>query len=463
MTGGSDFRAVRSPWSGEIVGECHFAGLDDISRALEVGAKAALTMRSLRNYQRAEILLKAASLLREKREEFARMIALEGGKPIREARAEATRAESTFTLAGEAARGWGGELLPLDITPAAGDRVALVRKIPVGLVTGIAPFNFPLNLVAHKVAPAIATGCAINLKPASYTPLTALMLRQVLIEAGLPEGAFNVLPAPAALSDPLVEDPRVQLVTFTGSAEVGWGIKRRAWRRRVCLELGGNAAAIVDETADLDHAARRIAVGGYAHTGQICISVQNVLVANSVYDDFMAKFVPLVEGLKLGDPLDETTEVAALIAESEAVRIEEWIGEAVQAGGILLTGGERDGSRISPAILTDVPGECRIVAEEAFGPVTVVSRFVTFDEALERVNSWKFGLQAGVFTRDIKRAMMAFSRLETGGIIIDDVPTYRVDNFPYGGVKESGFGREGVRYAMEEMSELRTLVLPAPK
>jgi len=431
--------------------------------ALESGVRGAEAMRSLRNYQRADILHRAADKLAEQREAFARLIAREGGKPIRESRAEAARGESTFRLAAEAARSWGGELLPLDITPAAGDRMALVKRFPIGLVTGICPFNFPLNLVAHKVAPALAAGCAINVKPASATPLTALKLGELLLELGLPAGGCNVVPTNSKLAAPLVEDPRVKLVTFTGSGAVGWELMRRVTGKRICLELGGNAAAIVEPDCDLNRALERILVGGYAHTGQICISVQHILLNRQIHDPFMERFIPMVEGLKMGDPLDETAQVAAMIDEGEARRVEEWIDEAVAAGANLLCGGRRDRNRIAPAVLTDVPHHCRITAEEAFAPVTVVYPYDTFDEALEMVNSWKFGLQTGVFTRDLSKAMIAYNRLEVGGVIIDDIPTFRADNYPYGGVKQSGFGREGVRYAMEEMSELKTLVIPAPK
>ncbi len=455
-------RVIRSPWSGEEVGVVGLAGINEIQQALDVGVKAANIMRNLRSYQRADILHRAANLIAERRESFARTIALEAGKPIRDARAEAVRAESTFRLAAEAVRQWEGEILPLDITPAAGDRIALVRRFPVGLVTGISPFNFPLNLVAHKVAPAIASGCAINLKPASSTPMTALMLGELLLEAGLPAGACNVLPCESRLAAPLIEDSRVKLITFTGSGAVGWGVKQRAVKKRVCLELGGNAAVIVEPSADMDTAARRIVVGGYAYSGQICISVQHVLVHKDILGAFTERYVDLVAGLKMGDPREETTEVASLIDISEAERIEEWIGEALAAGGKLLTGGARNGNRVTPAVLINVPEECRISRDEAFGPVTILRGYTRFEEALEWVNSQQYGLQAGVFTSDLSQAMLSFNRLEVGAVIIGDIPTFRADNYPYGGVKESGFGREGVKYAMEEMTELRTLVLPSP-
>jgi len=454
---------VRSPWSGEVVGECGYAGSREIAWALDSAFVGAGRMRALKNYQRADILHKAADRIAAESESFARLIAMEGGKPIREARAEALRAESTFRLAAEATRTWGGELLPLDVTSVGGDRVALVRRFPLGMVTGISPFNFPLNLVAHKIAPALAAGCSINLKPASATPLTALKLGELLLNCGLPPGGCNVIPTPSSMAELLITDARVKLVTFTGSGAVGWDLMRKASGKRVCLELGGNAAAIVEPDFDLDQARERILVGGYAHTGQICISVQHILLNRRISEPFMERFVPMVATLKLGDPLDESTQVSALIDESEAKRVKEWMDEAVAAGAHLLCGGQREGNRVAPAILTKVPSWCKISAEEAFGPVTVVTVYDKFEQALDIVNSWKFGLQTGVFTNDLTKAMLAFSRLDVGGVIIGDIPTFRVDNYPYGGLKQSGFGREGVRYAMEEMSELKTLVLPAPR
>ncbi|MCF7811150.1 aldehyde dehydrogenase family protein [bacterium] len=459
----TDVLSVTSPWSGETVGECCRAGEKEVQQALDIGHAASKKMKDLRNYQRADILHRTADLISAQAEDFAHLIALEGGKPILEARGEAARAVSTFRLAAEAARIWGGELLPLDITPGGGDRIAIVKRFPLGLVTGISPFNFPLNLVAHKVAPAIATGNAINIKPASSTPLTALKLGELMLDAGLPPGALNVLPMKSELAVPLLEDPRVKAVTFTGSGAVGRYINRLAFGKRICLELGGNAAALVEPDADLDHALNRILVGGYAHSGQVCISVQHVLLQWDIYDDFMAKYIPMVESLKMGDPLDESTKVTALIDNGEAERIEEWIKEAISMDAILLCGGERNKNCIAPLVLTDVPDDAHLCCDEAFAPLTVVSGYDKFQEAIDRVNSWKYGLQTGVFTTNIEKAMKAYNRLDVGGVIINDVPTFRVDNYPYGGVKESGFGREGVKYAMDELSELKTMVMNSPR
>lgn len=458
-----DILEVVSPWTKETVGECCRAGEKEVQQALDEGSDGAVRMRGLKNYERAEILHKAADMIAEKKEDFARLITLECGKPIKESRAEAVRAESTFRLAAEAARIWGGELLPLDITPSGGDRIALVRRYPIGLVTGISPFNFPLNLVAHKVAPAIAVGDAINVKPASSTPLTALRLGDLLLESGLPAGGFNVIPMSSKLTDPLLDDPRVKAVTFTGSGEVGKYISRKAFGKRVCLELGGNAAAIVEPDCNMDYALSRILIGGYAYNGQICISVQHVLLHRDIHDDFIERFVPMVKGLKMGNPLNENTQISAIIDETEAVRIEEWIREAVDMGGKVLYGGVRERNRITPAVLTDVPENARICSEEAFAPLTVVSTYDNFEDVLKHVNSWKYGFQTGIFTTNIEKAMLAFNRLDVGGVIIGDIPTIRVDNYPYGGMKESGLGREGVKYAMEELSELKTLVINAPR
>lgn len=459
----SRVKQVCNPWSGEVVGECCWGGEAEVEMALASGTAAAKVMRDLRSYQRADILHSAANLLAERREEFARTISLESAKPIREARAEATRAESTFRLAAELTRQWGGDVLPLDVTPAAGDRIALVQHFPVGLVTGISPFNFPLNLVAHKVAPAIAAGCAINLKPASSTPMTALKLGELLLEAGLPTGGCNIIPVDSKQTAPLIDDTRVKALTFTGSGAVGWNLKLRANKIKVCLELGGNAAAIVEPSADLEHAVSRIVVGGYAFAGQICISVQHILVHSSIYHPFIERFLPKVESLVIGNPLGERTELSSMIDEGEAIRTVEWIEEAVREGATLLTGGVRDKSVVSPAVLTDVPEICRISSDEAFAPVTVVRAYDHFEEALDWVNSQQYGLQAGVFTSNLQQVMLAFNRLEVGGVIIGDIPTFRADNYPYGGVKNSGFGREGIRYAMEDMSELRALILPTPR
>ena len=458
-----DVQNILSPWAGKPIAECCFGNEQHVSDALDSAEKGFQAVKKLRNYQRAEILHRMADLVKENAERIAVMIASEGGKPIAEARGEASRTEITFRLAAEAARSWGGELLPLDVNAAGGDRVALVRRFPRGVVTGISPFNFPANLVAHKIAPAIAVGCSINIKPASSTPCTAVILAQLLLEAGLPAGGCNVLPLSSKYAAPLVEDSRVRVLTFTGSAEVGWGLKRRAWDKQVCLELGGNAAAIIEPDCDLNRAVNRTVVGGYAHSGQVCISVQNVLVNEEIYDRFMEKYITAVAKLKVGDPLDASSKVAALIDESEAVRVEEWINEAIERGATLHCGGAREGAVVTPAVLSNVPDDCRISCDEVFGPVTIVSRYGKLDDALERVNSWKYGLQSGIFTHDYRKAFKAYNQLDVGGVVIDDVPTLRVDNFPYGGVKQSGFGREGVKYAMEEMTELKTMVISAER
>lgn len=451
---------VVNPWTLETIAQCCLSTEKHVQEALEIGNEASVEMRKLKNYQKADILHKTADGLRELKDEFAMLICQEGGKPIVEARAEAARAESTFRIAAELGRNWGGEWLPTDVSHLGGKRIALVKRFPLGLVTGISPFNFPLNLVAHKVAPALAVGNAINLKPASSTPLTALRLAELMLDCGLPKGAFNVLPMKSQLAKPLVVDKRVKAVTFTGSFEVGWKLKEQAFDKRVCLELGGNGAVIVENDADLDFALKRILMGGYAYTGQICISVQHVLLHKQIYNKFVERFVPMVMRLKMGDPMNEDTNIAAMIDENEAIRVENWVNEAVTMGATKHCGGDRTANRLTPVVLTSVPKECSVYKNEVFGPVTVISPYSELNDAIDIVNHFDYGLQCGIFTVNIQKAMNAFEKLDVGGVIINDVPTFRVDNFPYGGVKKSGFGREGVKYTMEELTELKTAVIP---
>ena len=349
--------------------------------------------------------------------------------------------------------------MPLDITPAAGDRLGVIRRFPRGPIAGISPFNFPLNLVCHKVAPALASGNTISVKPASATPLSALLLGEILLEAGALPGSYNVIPCSARLAEPLVTDPRLKMVTFTGSAEVGWGIKSKAEKKMVCLELGGNAATMVEPDADMDFAVQRCILGGYAYAGQICISIQRIYVHEKVFDEFTDAFVKGVEVLHVGDPLLEETDVGPMIDEASAVQTEEWIKEAVSQGAKTLTGGQRNGTMVQPAVLVNVPRDAKVSWEEVFAPVVVLDSYKTFEEAMEKVNDSKFGLQAGVFTKDIEKAFKAFNGIDVGGVVVNDIPTFRVDHMPYGGVKDSGFGREGVKYAIEEMTEIKIMVV----
>ncbi|HLQ52581.1 MAG TPA: aldehyde dehydrogenase family protein, partial [Terriglobales bacterium] len=392
-------------------------------------------------------------------EEFARSIALESGKPIKTARAEVDRAVFTFTVASEEAARIGGEYLPLDLQELAAQRWGIVRRFPVGAIAAITPFNFPLNLVAHKVAPAIAAGCTVVLKPAPQTPLTALLLAEVVQNAGWPAGALNVLPLSNEDAALLVRDDRLRMLTFTGSSAVGWRLKAEAGKKRVTLELGGNAAVIVHSDADLDYAAERCAVGGFSYAGQSCIAVQRIFVQQSVYQKFVEKFLTRVRDFKAGDPLDEATFIGPLIREQDAIRAQQWVEEAVSAGAKLLIGGHRQGSLMEATVLTNTRQEMRVNCEEVFAPVKTVEPYTDFGQALAEINASTYGLQAGLFTRDAVLIFRAYEELEVGGLIVGDAPTFRIDHMPYGGVKDSGLGREGLRYAIEEMTERRLLVM----
>jgi acyl-CoA reductase-like NAD-dependent aldehyde dehydrogenase len=384
----------------------------------------------------------------------------EVGKPIRDASTEIDRAVMTLQVAGQEARRLGGEVIPMDLAPHGRGRFALWRRFPIGPVAAISPFNFPFNLSAHKVTPAIAAGDPVVLKPASKTPLSALGLAAALEKAGLPRGALSVLPMARETGDRLVTDPRYKLLTFTGSSSVGWAMKARAGKKRVLLELGGNAGVIIDETASLQHAVERVAAGGFALAGQSCISVQRVFVHASVFDEFARRLVTRLGRLKIGDPLDPATDIGPMVEESEAARIDAWVKETVREGARILAGGRRIGRAMyEPTVLVDVPETCRVSAEEVFAPLVGLYRFEDFQDAIARVNRTRYGLQAGIFTKDLNRALAAFDELDAGGIVVNDVPTYRIDHMPYGGTKDSGLGREGPRYAIEEMTEVKLLVI----
>ncbi|CAN5864003.1 aldehyde dehydrogenase family protein [soil metagenome] len=451
---------VVNPFDGALVGRTWLAGDAQFDQAADGAVAAAGVMRRFAAYERAGVLARASAELVARKEEIARTLAAEAGKPLKDARIEAERAAMTFQVAAEEARRLGGEYVPMDLAPHGVDRIAIVKRVPVGPVAAISPFNFPLNLTAHKIAPAIAAGNPIVLKPATRTPLSAITLAEIVVRAGLPPEAISVLPMARQTGDRLVTDERFKLLTFTGSSAVGWDMKARTGQKKIILELGGNAGVIVDETADIEFAAGRIAVGGFAYAGQSCISVQRVYVHDAVFDDFAARLVQRVEALKVGDPLDSATDVGPLIDESEAERIEAWVGEAVRAGASVLTGGRRLGGRLyAPTILTDVPREARVCSDEVFAPLVVLARFSSFETALDDVNRSTYGLQAGVFTAGLERSLQAFDTLEVGGVLINDVPTWRIDHMPYGGVKDSGLGREGPKYTIEEMTEPRLLVI----
>jgi len=448
---------VRSPFDGALVGRVPSAGADDTRRALDAAETA--MRKPLPAHERAAILDRVAALLAERQDEVARTICAEAGKPLKAARVEASRAVSTYTMAAVEARKLAGDPLPMDASPAGEGKLGLSLRVPIGIVGAISPFNFPLNLVAHKIAPALAAGCAVVLKPAGQTPLSALLLAELELEAGLPPGWLNVVCGPASeIGDVLVEDERVKLITFTGSVPIGWKLRERAARKRVNLELGNATPVIVAADADLEDAAMRLAANAFSFAGQSCISVQRIYVEQSAYQAFVDAFVPLVEALVVGDPADDATDVGPLIAESERERILDWIEEARAAGAEILTGGTLQGSLLRPTVIAEAPQEAKVSCEEIFGPVCTLSPYQTLDEAIALANGTRFGLQAGVFTRDVKAALRAARELEFGGITVNEAPTFRADQMPYGGVKDSGNTREGPAYAIREMTEERAVV-----
>jgi len=449
---------VRSPYDGALVGRVPRGGAAETGAALDAAERA---MRDpLPAHERAAILERVSVLLAEHADEAARTISAEAGKPMKAARVEASRAVSTFTMAAVEARKLAGDVVPMDASPAGVGKLALTLRQPIGIVGAISPFNFPLNLVAHKIAPALAAGCAVVLKPAEKTPLSALFLAELETEAGLPAGWLNVVCGPAAeIGDVLVEDGRVKLITFTGSVPIGWKLRERAPRKRVNLELGNATPVIVAADADLDDTATRLAANAFSFAGQSCISVQRIYVERSAYDEFLARFVPRVEALKVGDPADEETDVGPLISESDRDRIFAWIEEAKSADAKILTGGELDGELLLPTVIAEAPSDAKVSSEEVFGPVCTVTPYGTLDDAIALANSTRFGLQAGVFTRDLKNALRAARELEFGGVTVNEAPTFRADQMPYGGVKDSGNTREGPAYAIREMTEERLVVL----
>ena len=451
---------LRAPWDGAELARVPTTTMDDIDQVLTRARAAAEAYRWFPAWKRAAILERASHLIDENAEQLARIIAAEGGKPLKDARVEAKRGASTFRWASEEAKRTGGELIAMDADPSGENRFGWTIREPRGVIAAISPFNFPLNLVAHKVAPALAGGNAVVLKPASNTPLTALRLAEFLAEAGLPDGVLQVVVGSGAtIGNKLVMDERTNMVSFTGSPPVGRQIAKDAGMKMVTLELGNNSATIVDEDANLDLALQRVVAGGFANSGQICISVQRVVVHRNVYDEFLARLVPAVEALKVGDPLDETTDVATLIDQGEVDRVKGWIDEAVQQGATLAAGGVRDDGKLLPTVLTDVTREMKVCAREVFGPVLSILKARDLCEAIEISNDSDMGLQAGVFTNDLNKALYAAKHLEVGGVMINEVPTFRVDHMPYGGVKGSGMGREGVKYALAEMTELKMVAI----
>lgn len=457
---GSGIIAVRSPYDGREVAHVGRAGAGQLRTALDAAAGAQDAMCVLPPHARAAILERAAAEIAARREELAQVLVEEAGKPLVLARTEAERCSETFGEAARVAHSPHAELLDLEGFPSGTGRMGLIRRFPVGVVVGITPFNFPLNLVAHKLAPAVAAGCPIVLKPASQTPSPALLLAEILHRAGVPAGGVNVVPCAGVESVALLEDPRVRLLSFTGSAQVGWGLKQRLWDRKVSLELGGNAAVIVEPDAgDLEAVAKRIATGAYSYAGQSCISVQRVLVQEGIATAFAEALAAATRAFPTGDPASESVMCGPMITPGDADRIEGWASEARATGARALAEGRRDGSLVFPTLLEGVPEDARVWADEAFAPVAVLATYRTLDEALARANDSRYGLQAGIFTRDVEKIQKAFATLEVGAVIQGDIPSWRSDPMPYGGVKQSGIGREGPRWAVEEMTEPRLLVL----
>ena len=453
-----EWQEVRSPYSGEVVGRVAKAGADETRRAVD--AAAAAMEEPLPAHKRAEILVRVAGALGRRQDEVARLISDEAGKPMKAARVEASRAMSTYTFSAVEARKLAGAMVPMDASQAGEGKLAFTLRRPLGVVGAISPFNFPLNLVAHKIAPSLAAGCAVVLKPAAQTPLSALLLAELEDEAGLPPGWLNVVVGPSSeIGDVLVEDERVKVITFTGSSGVGWKLAERSPRKRVNLELGNSTPLIVEADADLGAAVAATAQHGFSFAGQSCISIQRVYVQEGVYDEFVSALLPKVEALTLGDPADEETDVGPVIDEDARNRILEWVDEARSGGAEILTGGELDGDLIRPTVIANADAELKVSCQEVFGPVVTVNRYGSLDEAIELANGTEFGLQAGIFTGSIRTAMRAAQELEFGGVTVNEAPTFRADQMPYGGVKESGNTKEGPAYAVRELTDERVVVI----
>ena len=450
---------IRAPYDGAVVASVFQGRREHAEAAIAAAVKAFGTTRRLPAFERQRVLRRVSENITERKQEFARTMAQEAGKPIKAARTEVERAIFTFQVAAEESTRIYGEYLPLDWQEFTAGRWGIVRRFPLGPIAGITPFNFPLNLVAHKVAPAIAAGCPLVLKPAPQTPLTALLLAEAVQQAGWPDGGLNVLPLSNDDAGLLVTDERIKLISFTGSAAVGWQVKKNCGKKKVVLELGGNAGVIVHSDADLAYAADRCVAGGFSYAGQTCISVQRILVERTAFAKFTDLLLQGVKKLKIGDPLDDSTDLGPLIRESDAVRASDWIQEAVRGGARLLCGGQRRGPVLDPTVLTGTRPEMKVNCQEIFAPVVTVESYDDFNQALKQINHSAYGLQAGLFTRDAKLIFNAYEELEVGGLIAGDVPAFRIDHMPYGGVKDSGLGREGLRYAIEEMTEPKLLVM----
>ena len=450
---------VRNPFNDEIVGITSLASADQLEQAINAATTVMPVLRAMATFERAGILANLASRMRGERDEIARLISLEAAKPIRDAEVEADRGIFTVETAAEEAKRIDGEVLPLDLLPSSKGRFGIVRRFPIGPIAAISPFNFPLNLALHKLAPAIASGNSIVLKVPSNTPLTMLKIATLLDGLGLPDGAVSILPMNREVGDRLVDDDRFKLLSFTGSPDVGWSMKSRAGMKKVVLELGGNAGVLIDEDADLAFAASRVRVGAFAYAGQVCISVQRVFIHERRFDEFVELLLDETSKIVVGDPLARSTDLGPMIDDKAAIRTQTWVDQAVADGARLLTGGKANGRFFEPTVIAGAPRTAAICSKEAFAPLVNVFPVASFEAGIEGLNDSSFGLQAGVFTNNLDHGFRAFEAIETGGVIINDIPTYRIDHMPYGGIKQSGLGREGIKYAIEDMTEPRLMVV----
>ncbi|HZX11440.1 MAG TPA: aldehyde dehydrogenase family protein [Acidobacteriota bacterium] len=456
---GAEKREIKSPFDGKVVAEVHFADKSQMENTVDQAHKAFNKTKVMSSGERSQVLEQISNEIKNREKELAESIVLGAGKPIKSARVEVSRAVNTFKIAAEEAKRINGEIIPLDLMPQTEKRWGFVRHFPIGVIAGITPFNFPLNLVAHKVAPALASGNTFISRPASQVSLTDLILADIIKNTDYPAGGFNAVPCGYKAAEALIEDKKVKMITFTGSPDIGWELKKRAHKKMVTLELGGNAAVVIEPDANLDYALPRTVLGAYAYSGQVCISIQRVYLHEKIYDRFMSDFIDSVKNLKMGDPMKETTDVGPMINLEAAKQTEEWLEEAINSGARIVCGGKRDGNMFEPTVITDCKPDLRISWLEAFAPVAVVYKYKDFEEALKEVNNSIYGLQAGVFTSDLNKAFRAYEELDVGGVIVNDIPTFRIDHMPYGGIKESGFGREGLKYAIEEMTEMKLMAL----
>ncbi|NKB80445.1 MAG: aldehyde dehydrogenase family protein [Nitrospirales bacterium] len=454
---------VTNPYNGQVIAEVCQAGPTEATQALNLAMAAFHQLRQLPAYVKATALENIAGTIRTRQEELAKTMSLEAGKPITDARREVGRTIHTFSIASEEAKRIPSDMIPMDISPGMEHHIGMLQRFPIGPVLGITPFNFPLNLVAHKVAPCLAAGNPIVIKPAPQTPLTACLLGSIILEAGLPPGSISILPCDNQVAETMVQDPQLQALSFTGSVAVGWMLKGKAGKKRVLLELGGNAGVIIEPDAHVEFAVQRCVTGGFSYSGQTCISVQRMYVHDHVYEAFLEQFLERVKGLSIGNPLEDSTIIGPLIDEKAASRVEQWIQEATSQGATVLLGGTRHGAIVTPTVLTDVTPQMKVSCDELFGPVVTITRYHEFEQALALLNDSPFGLQAGIFTQDTNKIFQAYRELDVGAVLANEVPTFRADHMPYGGIKDSGLGREGVRYAIQELTEPKLLIIHLPR